>query len=293
MDLYEYQGKQLFAASASPSRTGASRHARGGARGGRAARRPPVVVKAQVLAGGRGKAGGIKLAPTPAEAEAHARAILGLDIRGHVVRRVWIERASDIEREYYFSITFDRGAKRPLLMLTTRAAIDIEEVAAEHARRGSRACTSTRSTGFQPFHRAQAAASRAGIPAAETGRRRDIIARAYRAVPRDGCDARRDQPADRHPRRRAARARLQVHGRRQRALPPPRHRRDARRRRGRPAGADGARDGRHLRQARRHGRHPRQRRRPRDVDARRRRQAGGTPGQLPRRRRRRPGATRS
>jgi succinyl-CoA synthetase beta subunit len=91
----------------------------------------PVVVKAQVLTGGRGKAGGIKLAATPAEAEERAAEILGLDIRGHVVRRLWIEAASDIAKEYYLSLTFDRGAKKPLLMFTTQGGIDIEEVAAK------------------------------------------------------------------------------------------------------------------------------------------------------------------
>jgi succinyl-CoA synthetase beta subunit len=88
-------------------------------------------VKAQVLTGGRGKAGGIKLAEDPADAHAKAREILGLDIRGHVVRRLWIEKASDIAKEYYLSVTFDRGAKKPLFMLTTEGGIDIEQVAEE------------------------------------------------------------------------------------------------------------------------------------------------------------------
>ena len=78
-----------------------------------------VVVKAQVLTGGRGKAGGIKLAASPDEAEARAREILGLDIRGHVVSRLWVERASEIAKEYYLSLTFDRGEKKPLFMFTT------------------------------------------------------------------------------------------------------------------------------------------------------------------------------
>jgi succinyl-CoA synthetase beta subunit len=82
-----------------------------------------------VLTGGRGKAGGIKLAESPDDAEARARDILGLEIRGHVVHQVWVERASEIAREYYLSITFDRGAKKPLLMFTTQGGIDIEEVA--------------------------------------------------------------------------------------------------------------------------------------------------------------------
>ena len=82
-----------------------------------------------MLTGGRGKAGGIKLADDPADAEEKAREILGLDIRGHVVRRLWIEQASDIAKEYYLSITFDRGAKQPLFMFTTKGGVDIEEVA--------------------------------------------------------------------------------------------------------------------------------------------------------------------
>ena len=84
-----------------------------------------------MLTGGRGKAGGIKLAAGPDEAEERAKEILGLDIRGHVVRRLWIERASEIEKEYYLSLTLDRGAKQPLFIFTTRGGVDIEDVAAE------------------------------------------------------------------------------------------------------------------------------------------------------------------
>src|SRR3954453_13887123 len=91
--------------------------------------RGPVVVKAQVLTGGRGKAGGVKLAEDPADAEAKARDIIGLDIRGHVVEKLWIESASDIAKEYYLSVTFDRGAKKPLFMFTTQGGVEIEEVA--------------------------------------------------------------------------------------------------------------------------------------------------------------------
>jgi succinyl-CoA synthetase beta subunit len=83
------------------------------------------------LTGGRGKAGGIRLAATPAQAEEHSREILGMDIRGHTVQKVWIERASEIAREYYLSITFDRGEKKPLFMFTTEGGIEIEEVAAK------------------------------------------------------------------------------------------------------------------------------------------------------------------
>jgi succinyl-CoA synthetase beta subunit len=132
MDLYEYQGKQLFARFGIPVSEGrlatSPEEARAAADdlGGR------VVVKAQVLTGGRGKAGGIKLADDPADAEAKAREILGLDIRGHVVRRLWIEKASDIAKEYYLSVTFDRGAKKALYMLTTEGGVEIEQVAEEN-----------------------------------------------------------------------------------------------------------------------------------------------------------------
>src|SRR5581483_11510896 len=86
-----------------------------------------VVVKAQVQVGGRGKAGGIQLANSPSEARTKAEQILGMDIRGHVVERVWVERATDISKEYYLSVTFDRGAKKPLFMFTTQGGVEIEE----------------------------------------------------------------------------------------------------------------------------------------------------------------------
>jgi succinyl-CoA synthetase beta subunit len=91
----------------------------------------PVVVKAQVQVGGRGKAGGIKLARTADEVREHAQNILGMDIRGHIVRRVWIEHASDIAHEYYASFTLDRGARLHLGMVSARGGVDIEQVAAE------------------------------------------------------------------------------------------------------------------------------------------------------------------
>ena len=130
MDLYEYQGKELFRRFGIPVSDGRLATTPEEARAAAAELGGPVVVKAQVLTGGRGKAGGIKLANTPDEAEARATEILGLDIRGHVVRKLWIEQASEIEREYYLSIAFDRSAKKPLFMFTTQGGVDIEEVAA-------------------------------------------------------------------------------------------------------------------------------------------------------------------
>jgi succinyl-CoA synthetase beta subunit len=129
VDLYEYQGKQLFGRFGIPVSEGRLAESPEQARSAAEELGGPVVVKAQVLTGGRGKAGGIKLAADPGEAEARAREILGLDIRGHVVRRLWVERASEIAKEYYLSVTFDRGEKKPLFMLTTQGGVDIEEVA--------------------------------------------------------------------------------------------------------------------------------------------------------------------
>jgi succinyl-CoA synthetase beta subunit len=131
LDLYEYQGKELFGRFGIPVSDGRLAETPEEARAAAEELGGPVVVKAQVLTGGRGKAGGIKLAATPGEADERAREILGLDIRGHVVRRLWIERASDIAKEYYLSLTFDRGAKKPLFMFTTQGGVDIEQVAAE------------------------------------------------------------------------------------------------------------------------------------------------------------------
>ena len=130
MDLYEYQGKELFRRYGIPVSEGRLATTPAEARAAVEELGTPVVVKAQVLTGGRGKAGGIKLAESAAEAEARAADILGMDIRGHTVTKVWVERASDIQREYYLSLTFDRSAKKPLFMFTTQGGIDIEEVAA-------------------------------------------------------------------------------------------------------------------------------------------------------------------
>jgi succinyl-CoA synthetase beta subunit len=130
VDLYEYQGKELFRRIGIPTSEGRLATTRAEARSAAEEIGGEVVVKAQVLTGGRGKAGGVKLATGPEEAERTAEAILGLDINGHVVRKVWIERASEIAKEYYLSVTFDRGAKKALFMLTTEGGVEIEEVAA-------------------------------------------------------------------------------------------------------------------------------------------------------------------
>src|ERR687888_1166381 len=131
MDLLEYQGKQLFARHGVPVPSGSPATSVEQAVAAADDIGYPCVIKAQVLIGGRGKAGGIKVAKDAAEAEEHAKAILGMDIRGLTVHELWIEEASDIAAEYYASIVFDRSAKAPLLMLSTKGGMDIEAVAEE------------------------------------------------------------------------------------------------------------------------------------------------------------------
>src|SRR5918998_2684537 len=130
MDLLEYQGKQLFAKHGVPVPDG--RPATTVPEAVEAAEELgyPVVIKAQVQIGGRGKAGGIKLAKDRSEAEEHANAILGMDIRGHTVHELYIEKASDIAEEYYAAILFDRTARKPLCMLSRMGGMDVEEIAA-------------------------------------------------------------------------------------------------------------------------------------------------------------------
>jgi succinyl-CoA synthetase beta subunit len=151
MDLLEYQGKQLFARHGVP------------VPGGKPARSVeevvaaadeigyPCVVKAQVQIGGRGKAGGIKVARNADEAREHAEAILGMDIRGLTVRELWIEGASEIAAEYYASVIFDRSAKAPLVMLSTKGGMDIEQVADEDPGAIARLHVDPL-VGFQDFH---------------------------------------------------------------------------------------------------------------------------------------------
>jgi succinyl-CoA synthetase beta subunit len=131
MDLLEYQGKQLFARHGVPVPAGQAARTVEDAVSAAEAIGYPCVVKAQVQIGGRGKLGGIKVCADRAQAEANARAILGMDIRGLTVHEVWVEAASQIDAEYYASVVFDRSAKAPLMMLSTKGGMDIEQVADE------------------------------------------------------------------------------------------------------------------------------------------------------------------
>jgi succinyl-CoA synthetase beta subunit len=148
MDLLEYQGKQLFAEHGVPVPEGRLAVTPEEARKAAEELGFPVVVKAQVQIGGRGKAGGIKLAKDADEAEEHARAILGMDIRGLTVHEVWVERGSDIAAEYYAAIVFDRSAKKVLVMLSAAGGVEIEEVAEDKIAR----LHVDPLVGFLPFH---------------------------------------------------------------------------------------------------------------------------------------------
>jgi len=130
VDLFEYQGKQYFARFGIPVSPGGEADTVDEAVAQAEAIGYPVVVKAQVRVGGRGKAGGIKLADNADEVRTHAGNILGMDIKGHVVRRLWIESSSDIAKEYYASFTLDRPNKVYLGMLSAEGGVEIEEVAA-------------------------------------------------------------------------------------------------------------------------------------------------------------------
>src|SRR5919197_1135996 len=162
MDLLEYQGKQLFAKhgvrvpEGKPASTVEDAVAAGEELG------YPVVVKAQVLIGGRGKAGGVKLAKDRAQLEEHAAAILGMDVRGHTVHELYIEKASEIDEEYYAAILLDRTARKPMAMLSRVGGMDVEEIAAKDPRAICRVHVDPL-VGFSDFH-ARRLAFGAGIP---------------------------------------------------------------------------------------------------------------------------------
>ena len=179
MDLLEYQGKQLCARHGVPVPAGRPAATVDEALAAAESLGYPCVVKAQVQIGGRGKAGGIKVAETAEEVREHAGNILGMDIRGHTVREVWVERASDIAAEYYASIVFDRSAKAPLLMLSTQGGMDIEEVAERDPAAIARLHVDPL-IGFQDFH-ARRLAFAAGVDADVVRPLGALLARLYDA----------------------------------------------------------------------------------------------------------------
>jgi len=163
MDLLEYQGKQLFAKRGVPVPDGRPAKTVDEAVSAADGLGYPVVVKAQVLIGGRGKAGGIKLAADRAEVEQHANAILAMDIKGHTVHELYIEAASEIDEEYYAAFVFDRSAKKTMAMFSKMGGMDVEAVA-ETDPEAMRTLHVDPLLGFQDFH-GRRLAFEAGIPA--------------------------------------------------------------------------------------------------------------------------------
>ncbi|NBR18175.1 MAG: ADP-forming succinate--CoA ligase subunit beta, partial [Gammaproteobacteria bacterium] len=186
MDLFEYQGKQYFAKFGIPVSAGGVAHTVDEAVAEAEKAKYPVVVKAQVQVGGRGKAGGIKLATNSDEVRLHAGNILGMDIKGHVVKRVWVEHASDIAEEYYASFTLDRAAKQHLLMLSAQGGVEIEEVAAKDP-------TAIVKLHINPIDglsaaRARQAAVEAKIPERALDGVADILVKLYDCFTKGDCD---------------------------------------------------------------------------------------------------------
>src|ERR1700674_3938619 len=130
MDLFEYQAKELFAKHNVPTTPGRVTDTAEGAKEIATEVGAPVMVKAQVKVGGRGKAGGVKYAATPEDAYDHAKNILGLDIKGHIVKKLLVAEASDIAEEYYISFLLDRANRTYLAMCSVEGGVEIEEVAA-------------------------------------------------------------------------------------------------------------------------------------------------------------------
>jgi len=163
MKIHEFQAKQVLRRFGVPAPDGAVCETPEEARDHAAALGAPVVIKAQVLVGGRGKAGGVKVARSPEEAFTAARAILGMDIKGLTVRRVLVEPALDIREEYYIGVALDRASQRNTVIVSASGGVDIEEVAEQTPGKIARQCVDP-VIGFRSWH-ALDVAKRGGIPA--------------------------------------------------------------------------------------------------------------------------------
>jgi succinyl-CoA synthetase beta subunit len=186
VDLYEYQGKQYFARFGIPTSPGAVADTVDEAYTRAEELSYPVTVKAQVKVGGRGKAGGIQIAGDAEEVRRHASAILGMDIKGHVVKRIWIEKSSDIEREYYASFTLDRAAKLHLCMVSAKGGVDIEEVAATDPDAITRLHVDP-VDGLSPVAAAKLVAD-AGLDEEARSQAADILVKLYDCYVKGDCD---------------------------------------------------------------------------------------------------------
>ena len=215
MDLHEYQGKQFFASYGIPVSPGEAVTTVDDAVAAGEKIGYPVVVKAQVQVGGRGKAGGVKLANDADEVRLHAGNILGMDIKGHRVETVWIELASDIAEEYYASFTLDRSAKKHLGMLSAQGGVEIEAVAETDPDAIAKVWIDP-VDGLTEAGRARPWVAEAKLNPAATDGTVDILLKLYTRLHRGRRRPLRDQPADPQAHRRGPRPRRQGHPRRQR-----------------------------------------------------------------------------
>ena len=186
MDLFEHQGKEFFARFGMPVSAGEAVFSVDEAVAAAERLGTPVMVKAQVHTGGRGKAGGVKFAPDVDAVREHAGNILGLDIRGHVVNRLWIEKASDIAEEYYASFTLDRSAKKHLGMLSKEGGVEIETVAEENPEAIAKIWVDPTEGLDEATTRAWVAAAK--LPDAAVEGAVDILQKLYRAYTEGDCD---------------------------------------------------------------------------------------------------------
>ena len=186
MDLFEYQGKQYFARYDIAVSPGDVAYTVAEAVAAAEMAGYPVVVKAQVQVGGRGKAGGIKLANTADEVRLHAGNIIGMDIKGHLVKRVWVEHASDISKEYYASYSLDRAAKDHLLMLSAEGGVEIETVAVENP--DAIVLLHINPVDGLSLETARAATVQANIDAEAVDGVADMLVKLYRCFTEGDCD---------------------------------------------------------------------------------------------------------
>jgi succinyl-CoA synthetase beta subunit len=177
MDLYEYQAKELFAAHGVPVLAGRTVESPDDAAVAAAELGTAVVVKAQVKTGGRGKAGGVKLAADPDEAREKAQAILGLDIKGHTVHRVLVTEACDIAEEYYFSFLLDRSNRTFLAMASAEGGMEIEQLAVQRPEALARVSVDA-ITGVDKAKAAEIVAA-ARIPSAVADEAADVIVKLW------------------------------------------------------------------------------------------------------------------
>ncbi|HME82369.1 MAG TPA: ADP-forming succinate--CoA ligase subunit beta [Candidatus Eremiobacteraceae bacterium] len=178
MKLLEYQGKELFAAAGIPVPAGKVAQTVDEAVAIMRANPAPSVVKAQVLIGGRGKAGGIKFANDERDVVEPATAILGMNIKGEIAKRIWIEQRVDIVKELYLSITVDRQSKRPIIIASAMGGMDIEEVAATHPDAIAKYRIDP-AMGYWPFV-GRRVAREAHIPKEASGQFVDILGKLYK-----------------------------------------------------------------------------------------------------------------